>query len=102
MNPSHRRYLVNELIRGISDIGPQFESFGQLIANYLIDEPLTHRGLNAQGLPVGNTIDSYSSNGEIAAEYSADKSYFERPYRKLLGDYQHVRTNHPKPKISTC
>lgn len=98
MNPSHRRYLVNELIRGISDIGPQFESFGQQVANYLIDEPLKHRGLNAQGLPVGNTIDSYSANGEIAAEYSADKSYFDRPFKKLLGDYQHVRTNHPQAK----
>jgi hypothetical protein len=51
MNPSHRRYLVNELIRGISDIGPLFESFGQKIADYLVTEDLTHRGLNANGLP---------------------------------------------------
>lgn len=98
MNPSHRRYLVNELVRGISDIGPLFESFGQKIADHLVHEPLTHRGLNADGLPVGNTIDSYSANGEIAAEYSADKTYFDKPFKKLLGDYLHVRSNHPQAK----
>ena len=98
MNPSHRTYLVNELIRGIRAIGPQFELFGQKVANYLIDEPLTHRGLNAQGHPVGNTIDSYSANGEIAAEYSAEQKYFEKPFKKLTGDFQHVRANHPQAK----
>ena len=96
MNPVHRTYLVNELIRGISAIGPQFELFGQKIANYLIDEPLIHRGLNAQGHPVGNTIDSYSANGDIAAEYSAEQTYFQKPFKKLIGDYQHVRDNHPQ------
>lgn len=98
MNPSHRRYLVNELIRGISDIGPLFESFGQKVADHLVDEILTHRGLNADGLPVGNTIDSYSANGELAAEYSADKTYFDKPFKKLLGDYKHVLSNHTQAK----
>ncbi|MCY3008138.1 MAG: tetratricopeptide repeat protein [Planctomycetota bacterium] len=96
MNPSHRRYLVNELIRGISDIGPLFESFGQKIADYLVTEDLTHRGLNANGLPVGHTIDSYSASGEIAFQYSAEKNYFEKPFKKLCGDYRHVRSNHPQ------
>lgn len=96
MNPIHRTYLANELIRGIATIGPQFELFGQKVANYLIDEPLIHRGLNAQGHPVGNTIDSYSANGDIAAEYSAEQSYFQKPFKKLIGDYQHVRANHPQ------
>lgn len=96
MNSIHRTYLVNELIRGIAAIGPQFEQFGQRVTNYLIDLPLIHRGLNAQGHPVGNTIDSYSANGEIAAEYSAEKNYFQKPFKKLIGDLQHVCKNHPQ------
>ncbi|WP_417375308.1 NB-ARC domain-containing protein [Gimesia maris] len=96
MNPSHRTYLINELSRGIQVIGPHFEAFGQKITDYLIDEPLTHRGLNAQGLPVGHIIDSFSVNGEIAAEYSAEQNYFEKPLKKLFGDFKHVRTNHPQ------
>jgi tetratricopeptide (TPR) repeat protein len=96
MNPVHRTYLVNELIRGISAIGPQFELFGQNVTNYLVEEPLIHRGLNAQGHPVGNTIDSYSENGNIAAEYSAEQTYFQKPFKKLIGDFRHVRANHPQ------
>ena len=96
MNPSHRKYLVNELIRGIEVIGPQFEQFGQKVADYLVDETLTHPGLNPQGLPVKDTIDTYSLNANVAVEYSADKNYFERPFKKLIGDFKHVRTNHPQ------
>ena len=99
MHPVHRTYLVNELIRGIETIGPHFELFGQKVADFLTNEPLIHRGLNAQGQPVGNTIDSYSENGAIGAEYSAEQNYFERPFKKLIGDYKHVRTNHPQAKL---
>lgn len=98
MNPSHRRYLVNELIRGISDIGPQFESFGQRVMDYLVDEPLIHRGQNKKDFPVGHTIDTYSQSGEIAAEYSADEKYFDVPLKKLFSDYRHIRSNHPQAK----
>tara|TARA_R110002049_G_scaffold263231_2_gene439433 strand:- start:24 stop:2813 length:2790 start_codon:yes stop_codon:yes gene_type:complete len=96
MNPSHRTYLISELSRGIHSVGPQFEIFGQKIADYLIEEPLNHPGLNTLGFPVGNTIDSVSEDGKVAVEYSAEKKYFEKPFKKLIGDFQHARTNHPQ------
>lgn len=96
MNPVHRTYLVNELIRGIETIGPLFELFGQKVADYLIDEPLLHRGLNPEGQPVGNTIDSYSATGTIAAEYSSEEKYFQKPFTKLVSDFKHVLVNHPQ------
>ena len=93
MNPSHRRYLVNELIRGISDIGPQFESFGQRVMDHLVKEPLIHRGQNKKDFPVGHTIDSYSQSGEIAAEYSADEKYFEMPLKNAVRNFlRNLRT----------
>jgi hypothetical protein len=98
MTPALRQHLVNELIRGIDSIGPLFEAFGQRFVDLVVDVPMTHRGVNAEGQPVGNTVDSYSGAGDVVAEYSSQKDYFERPYSKIRKDWLHVRNMHPQAR----
>lgn len=98
MQTTHRNYLIEELIRGIAAIGPLFETFGQRVADYLIEDRLIHRGLNAKGMPVGNTVDSNTVEGNIVVEYSADQTYFKKPFKKLKGDIKHALNNHPQVK----
>ena len=97
-SPAHRRYLINELVKGFEAIGPAYETFGTRLVDYLVNEKMHHRGLNLDGHPVGHTVDSVSETGEIAAEYSAEKGYFETPFTKIHKDLNHSHTMHPQAK----
>lgn len=95
---AHRRYLINELVKGFETIGPEYEDFGTRLVDYLVSEKMQHRGLNLNGHPVGHTVDSVSETGEVAAEYSAQRDYFETPFDKIDKDLGHSRTMHPQAK----
>lgn len=96
MNASeaHRRLLVHELTKGFVTIGPNYEAFGGILVDYISRQPMVHRGLNTAGLPVGHTLDSVSTNGEVVAEYSAEKGYFKSPFKKIRNDLRHCRELH--------
>jgi len=98
MSPALRQYLINELGRGISSIGRDFEPFGTRFVDAAVDSPMQHRGLNIEGQPVGHTVDSISDDGRTAAEYTADNDYFKAPFSKLCSDFKHVRTLHSQAK----
>jgi hypothetical protein len=98
MTPALRKHLVSELIRGIGSIGPLFEAFGQRFVDLVVEVPMTHRGVNAEGQPVGNTVDSYSGEGDVVAEYSSQKDYFDHPYSKIRKDWLHVRKMHSQAR----
>lgn len=81
---------------GIHTIGPEYEAFGTRFADSLVDQKMSHRGLNADGHPVGHTVDSVSATGTVAAEYSAEEGYFKSPFVKLFKDLRHSRESHPQ------
>lgn len=95
MSPALRTHFVNELLAAIRSINPQFEAFGQRVADRLSPVPLIHRGLNAEGAPVGHVVDSASADGSVVFEYSAAKDYYTKPYTKIAKDWRHARRTHP-------
>ena len=79
---AHRRFLINELMKGVETIGPEYEAFGTRLVDYIVNQKMQHRGLNPEGHPVGHAVDSVSETGEVAAEYSAEEGYFDQPFSK--------------------
>jgi tetratricopeptide (TPR) repeat protein len=100
MNETLRTLFVKRLIENIEVIapGPRFERFGAIFLDYYLGIPLGHRGLNALGNPVGYTVDTVSDQGDVAAEYTIDKKYFDGAMDKAWGDFEHARNHHPKAK----
>jgi hypothetical protein len=99
MTPALRTHFVTELLAAITSINPSFEAFGQRIADRLSPTTLQHRGLNAEGAPVGHVVDSSSSEGFVVFEYSAQQDYFDPPYKKIVKDWCHARRTHPNVRV---
>jgi hypothetical protein len=80
--------FVTRLIEAIAVIapGPRFERFGGVFLRHCLGVPLNNRGLNVLGSPVGHTIDTVSDLGDIAAEYTIEKRYFDGRMVKPWGD----------------
>jgi len=95
---AHRRYLIDELVKGFETIGSEYEAFGTRLVDYIVSEKMLHRGLNLHGHPVGNAVDSVSETGEVVAEYSAEMDYFKTPFAKMFKDLRHSRSLHPQAK----
>lgn len=91
---------IGRIIDGIANIGPgpMFERFGAKFLDHHLKVKLVHRGLNKQLNPVGGTIDSYDDEQRVAAEYSAEKGYFESWMQKPSSDIVHVLRKHPSAK----
>ncbi len=91
---------IKRLIENVEVIapGPRFERFGGIFLDYYLGVPLGHRGLNALGNPVGYTVDTVSDQGDVAAEYTIEKTYFDGPMDKAWGDFEHARAHHPEAK----
>jgi hypothetical protein len=100
MNETLRTLFVKRLIENIEVIapGPRFERFGGIFLDYYLGIPLGHRGLNALGNPVGYTVDTVSDRGDVAAEYTIEKTYFDGAMEKAWGDFEHARARHPLAK----
>jgi hypothetical protein len=100
MIQSLRNNHIERLAEAMRVIGPgaTFERFGAVFMDHYLGVPLSHRGLNVLGNPVGGTIDTKDDMGDIAAEYSGDKDYFTGKMDKPTGDLEHVHKLHPKAK----
>lgn len=90
INAKLRAYHLNRLIDGIRAIGPDFERFGGVLMEQLLGIPLTHRGLNVLGFPVGGDVDTNSPDGTWVAEYSAETAYFASDMPKATKDLNHA------------
>lgn len=99
MNPAFRQYLVNQVRLGIENIGPTYEAFGTRLCDYIANVEMLHRGLNASGQPVGGTVDSISTDGTVAAEYSAEATYFRGSFGKIFKDIRHAFDLHGGLKL---
>jgi hypothetical protein len=100
VNEALRTLFLTRLLEAISVIapGPRFEQFGGKFLSYLIGIPLNNRGLNVLGNPVGHVVDTVSDLGDIAAEYTIEKRYFDGRMTKAWGDLRHARQAYPDSK----
>src|SRR5258707_15848006 len=78
-----------------TEAGARFERFGGTFLGHYLAIPLNNRGLNVLGNPVGYTIDTVSDLGDVAAEYTIEKKYFDGRMAKAWGDLRHAREAHP-------
>jgi len=97
MKDALRTLFVTGLIEAIAIIapGPRFERFGVIFLKHYLGIPLNNRGLNVLGNPVGHTIDTVFDVGDIAAEYTIEKKYFDGRMEKAWNDVRHARKAHP-------
>jgi hypothetical protein len=97
MNTYLRTHHIARLIDGIRVIAPgaEFERFGGCLLNHYLGVPLSHRGLNVLGHPVGGTIDTIDETDRLAGEYSTEQTYFDGSMTKAAGDARHVLKLHP-------
>jgi len=98
LSPAHRRLLILELMQGIEAIGPEYESFGTRLVDFIVPQRMLHRGINEHGHPVGHVVDSVSETGDVVAEYGAEQGYFTPPFSKVFNDLRHARDTHPQVK----
>lgn len=95
INAKLRASHINRLVEGIRAIGPDFERFGGVLMEQLLGIPLTHRGLNILGFPVGGDVDTHSPDGKWVAEYSAESAYFAKGMAKAEKDLEHALAKKP-------
>lgn len=95
INAKLRTNHIMRLTEAIRSIGPDFERFGGLLMGQLLGIPLTNRGLNVLGFPVGGDVDTSSPDGTWVAEYSAEQSYFAKGMPKAAKDLNHALTKKP-------
>lgn len=98
INAKLRASHLNRLIDGIRAIGPDFERFGGVLMEQLLGIPLTHRGLNVLGFPVGGDVDTHSADGAWVAEYSAETAYFASDMPKATNDLNHALAKKPSAR----
>lgn len=98
INAKLRASHINRLVEGMRVIGPDFERFGGQMMEQLLGIPLTHRGLNVLGFPVGGDVDTTSPDGEWVAEYSAEADYFSKGMAKAVKDLDHALAKKPNAR----
>lgn len=97
MKDTLRKLFVSRLIESIGIVSPgsRFERLGTIFLQHYLGIPLNNRGLNVLGNPVGHSIDTVSDIGDIGAEFTTEKKYFEGRMPKAWQDVRHAREAHP-------
>ena len=94
-----KQAAVKSLERDVANLdASDLEILGHRIVELLEEKQLIHRGLNRDGKPVGYTVDTFSGDRTVIAEYSTEQGYFEKDYHKLRQDCQHARQKAPSNK----
>jgi hypothetical protein len=95
----HRKQLRQELLGAFAVMSAtEWEYLGHALAEHITGERLQHRGLTTTGNPSSYTVDSYSSNGRIVAEYGTEAGYFD-DLTKPQNDLAHARREAPQAEI---
>lgn len=72
----------------------ELEEVGTYLVEAIEGKRLENHGINKNGKPVGHTVDSYTDDATIVAEFSTDKDYFTDPsYKKISKDIQHANSH---------
>lgn len=99
MSESIKKRIIKDLIEELSEIDPtSLEILGHKVIETLESQQLVHHGINKDYRPVGHTVDTFSQDFTVVAEYSAENDYFsdssrrdETPqFRKIEKDIDHA------------
>jgi len=78
-----KQRIIKGLIEEIVCLDPiNLELVGINVISILENKRMIHHGINKDYRPSGYTVDGFSDDSSIIAEYSTDKSYFEDRKRK--------------------
>lgn len=96
-----KQRIIKDLITEIGYISPtSLELIGHNIVSMVEDTRLIHHGINKDYKPCGYTVDSFSNDSMIVAEYSTDQSYFtdtstkpDKCYQKIQHDIKHAMSH---------
>lgn len=86
MHPKRKTAQIDRLAGAIAYIATDFERFGSAFLDALLEIPMDHKGTNLLGFPIAGVVDTVSDDGRIAAEYSAEKDYFDGEMTKAERD----------------
>ncbi|WP_027182926.1 tetratricopeptide repeat protein [Desulfovibrio inopinatus] len=101
-------YIKMRIIKNLIDeirclSATDLELVGHKVVSMIESKRLIHHGINKDYKPVGHTVDSFSPDSTIVAEYSTEKTYFESSgpkknpsYEKIEKDLTHALA-HNKP-----
>lgn len=98
MNPKRKTAQIDRLAQAIGYIAKDFETFGALFLDALLEIPLNHQGTNLVGYPVAGVVDSVSDDGRVVAEYSDVSDYFAGDMTKAADDLEKALARKPAAK----
>ncbi|MBU0940607.1 MAG: tetratricopeptide repeat protein [Bacteroidetes bacterium] len=95
-----KQRILKNLIEEIECLSPtNLELVGNNVVSVIEGQRMIHHGINKDYKPSGYTVDSFSNDSKIIAEYSTDKDYFEDTskkgaviplYNKIENDISHA------------
>ncbi|WP_017498540.1 hypothetical protein [Flavobacterium sp. WG21] len=104
-----KQRIIKKLIEEIGCLSPtNLEIIGNKVVSLIEDKRMVHHGINKDYKPSGYTIDSFTDDSLVTAEYSTEKKYFkdsskkDNPipsYEKIENDINHVLTHNSPEKI---
>ncbi|MBF0108689.1 MAG: tetratricopeptide repeat protein [Magnetococcales bacterium] len=94
MHEHIKKRIIKELIGEIVCLGAiELELVGHYMVSVLEGGRMVHHGINKDYKPVGYTVDSFSDDSTVVAEYSTEQGYFENE------DSSPTKNAHSFPKI---
>ncbi|MEZ5589192.1 MAG: hypothetical protein R3F53_00130 [Gammaproteobacteria bacterium] len=102
MHEHIKKRIIKDLMSEIFCLSAtELELVGHNVVGILEDNRMIHHGINKDYKPVGHTVDSFSEDSMVVAEYSTEQAYFgNRDYSsftKIEKDIQHA-LNHRMPQ----
>jgi hypothetical protein len=95
LTPGARKFRLDQIIAALKVIsGGDWDPLAHRLAERMAGVKLRLRGQGVTGNPIGYTLDSYSADGSVAAEFSAERTYF-KTLQKPRRDFTHVRKQMP-------
>jgi hypothetical protein len=98
MNPKRKTAQIDRRAVAIGYVATDFERFGALFLDALLQIPMNHQGTNLLGYAVAGVVDSVSDDGRVAAEYSAVEDYFAGEMLKADSDLKKALGRKPSAK----
>ncbi len=103
-----KKRIIKDLMSEISCLGAtELELVGHNVVEIREGNKMVHHGINKDYKPVGYTVDSFSEDSMVVAEYSTEQGYFENKdsspekntpsFPKIEKDIQHA-LGHRKPQ----
>lgn len=96
-----KQRIVKDLVTEIGYLSStSLELIGHNIVSMVEDTRLIHHGINKDYKPCGYTVDSFSNDSMIIAEYSTEQGYFtdtstkpDKCYQKIQHDIDHAMSH---------